>query len=198
MSRQRASALLYPHLQHPGAGGTLRSSLSRLRRALPGALDASGALLRLTDRVVVDARELERLALELAAGEGPPAEDLDLARFTDELLPGWEDDWVVLERDRLQDVCLEALERAAGRFSSGGRPAHARAAIHRALLADPLRESTVRALIEIELAAGNRARAAGHFLRFRRRLRAALGIAPSPLLVALVAELLDGDAAGRG
>ena len=59
-----------------------------------------------------------------------------------------------------------------------------------ALLAEPLRESAHRHVLEAHLAEGNPAEALRHDEGYRRLLRHELGLAPSPAIRQLVAPLL--------
>jgi DNA-binding SARP family transcriptional activator len=110
-------------------------------------------------------------------------------------LPGWYDEWVLVERERSRQLRLHALEAAAGEFIAQGR---AGAAMHVALtaaLVEPLRESCHRLIISIHLAEGNQAEAVRHYLAWRGLLRKELGIAPSSQIANLVDGILSTDAA---
>jgi len=108
-----------------------------------------------------------------------------------ELLPGWFDDWVLLERERLRQLRMHALELVAERLSDAGRHGDALQAAYAAVHAEPLRESAHRHLITAHLAAGNRAEAVLAYRRLSDLLDSELGIGPSPetahLLAATVA-----------
>jgi len=69
-----------------------------------------------------------------------------------------------------------------------------------AVRAEPLRESTHRALIRAYIAEGNTAQALAHYRAFVRRLNDQTGLRPSGQLDALVARLggPDGDGAVTG
>ncbi|MGE3856848.1 MAG: BTAD domain-containing putative transcriptional regulator [Dehalococcoidia bacterium] len=171
--------------------GSLRTALSRLNAAQPALLTITHEHVCLPDAVSVDVHEVEAFAKHLIAGSTPDADvNETLDRLALPLLPDCHDDWVLLERNRLQDLCLHALEAHAGRLTATGDYAAALGAIHVALAAEPLRESAACTLIAVHLAEGNRARAARCYLEFRERLLAVLGIEPSPEMRALVASLI--------
>ena len=187
LRRRTATEVLWPHLSGAVATGCLRSTLSRLRAISPGALIAGPGDLRLVPHAAVDVFEFERAALVALSGAGT---DEDPARFAAELLPEWDDDWVALERERLHELGVHAIEAVAGRLSAEQRYAEAIAAAYRAVRLDPLRESAVRTLVAIHLAEGNRVRAARAYLDFRQRLRAALGVEPSDALSSMITSML--------
>ena len=102
-----------------------------------------------------------------------------------ELLPGWYDDWVLAVRERLQLRLLHALEALSRLLRRAGRPAAAVEAMHVAVLAEPLRESGQRALIEAHQAAGDWIAARRQYDAFRSILRREIGVEPSPELTAV-------------
>ena len=187
--RTVAAQRLWPHLDERGATGSLRSTLSRLRAGAPGLVEVSEGALRLGHEVVVDATELEEAAQAILSGG---ASDWTAGQLAAELLPEWDDDWVILERERLRELSLHAIETRSAQLSSAGRHADAVAAAFAAVRLDPLRESATRTLIRAQLAEGNRAQAVRTFLEFRGRLNAELGIEPSDALLALMHALRFG------
>ena len=140
--------------------------------------------------MTVDVREAEALAARIAASpkEPPDAGTTELLGL--KLLPTWDDAWVDLERTRLVDLFLHALDVHARRLAESGDLHAALAAAHAALRADPIRESTVTVLIEIHGGQGNAGQLERAYLSFGERLHAALGIEPSEALRALVASFL--------
>jgi DNA-binding SARP family transcriptional activator len=190
LTRARVATTLWPDLPEDRAAACLRAALSRLGRVLPHLLGGDSTSISLSNGVVVDAREIEDIALRVVDGDAYDGVSVhDLAA---ELLPGWEDDWVEVERERLRALCLQAIEVLADRFTSEGRYGRAVATVYEALRIDPLRESAARALLEIHLAQGNQVQAARYFLDFRARLRAELNIEPSDAMRALMSPLISG------
>lgn len=178
------------------ASANLRSSLWRLNRPGPRLVDATSFQLRLAPDVRVDVREAAALAHQLLSRtEGPPGNDLDLAPdprlLTGQLLPDWYDDWVMLERERLRQLSLHALEALGERLLAAGRLGEALEAALEALAMEPLRESAHRLLISIHLAEGNAAEAIREFELCGRLFRDQLGLEPSPQLAELVANLTN-------
>lgn len=101
-----------------------------------------------------------------------------VATLTGELLPGWYDEWVLLERERLRNQQLHALEELSARLSGAGRHTSAVDAALAALAADPLRETAHRALIEAHLAEGNQGEAIRRWRSYRSLIRDRLRLDP--------------------
>jgi DNA-binding SARP family transcriptional activator len=101
-----------------------------------------------------------------------------------ELLPGWHDDWVECERERLRQLRLHALEAASNRMLRLGQFSLALDAALEAVRSEPLRETAHRAVVEVHLAEGNAAEAVTAFRRYRSLLRDHLGLEPSERFVA--------------
>jgi DNA-binding SARP family transcriptional activator len=137
--------------------------------------------------VQVDVRELTCWAQRVS---DPAANVEDLAatqlRLRGELLPGWYDDWVLLERERLRQLRMHALEAMADRLMAAGRCGDAVQAAYVAMQAEPLRESAHRTLIRVHLAEGNLIEAVHAYESFRALLADELGVAPSQLMRDLV------------
>jgi DNA-binding SARP family transcriptional activator len=135
-----------------------------------------------------------RLDARPADGDADPAGSqdahLDPELLQADVLPEWLDDWLVTERERHRQLRLHALERLCGEHRDQGRYDLAIRAGLTAVAGEPLRESAHRALIEVHLAEGNHAEALRQYQGYRHRLREELGLAPSPVIRALVAPLL--------
>ena len=188
--RSAAARQLTPHLETASAQASLRKTLTRLRATRLQVCETDGVTLRLSPRVSVDVWEAEALAARIAAHPAEPPEAGDTELLGLELLPDWHDAWVELERTRLRDLFLEALDVHARRLAESGHLYAAVAAAHAAVRADPIRESAVSVLIEIHRGQGNAGQLVRAYLSFRERLRATLGIEPSPALRELVAPFL--------
>ena len=72
-----------------------------------------------------------------------------------DLLPGLYEDWAIMDRERIRQRMLHALEMLSRELSKAGRYADAIDAALTAISADPLRESAQRALIEAHAAEAN-------------------------------------------
>jgi DNA-binding SARP family transcriptional activator len=149
---------------------------------------------RLADEVAVDFHEARALAQRLLAPAATQsADDLSpaaIAALSRDLLPGWYEDWVVLESEDWRQLRLHALEALADRLTAVGRFGEAALAARGAIRADPLRESARACLIRVHLTEGNQGEALRQFKRFSHVLQAELGLTPTPQLRKLVNALL--------
>ena len=103
-----------------------------------------------------------------------------------DLLPGWYDDWVIIERERIRQRLLHALEALSRRLVEVGRYAEAVDTAISVVSADPLRESANRVLIEAHLAEGNLVEARRAYQRYRDTIGRELGVEPGEQLASLV------------
>jgi DNA-binding SARP family transcriptional activator len=190
--RPQVAKILWPSSAEQQARANLRAVLWRLRLADPSILASHRGLLALSSTVAVDAQELARQAIAVAKGSGYV--DFGAAQSIlvtgGDLLPGWYDDWVHAERERLRQLRLDALEALADRLCQGGRHAQALDAALAAAQIDPLSESAHRTAIRSHLAEGNVAEAVRRFEQFQRLLHRELAIVPSRRLQELVEPFL--------
>ena len=192
-TRNDAATLLWPAVPGDRAAGNLRSALWRLGRVWPGLVEAEGQRLQLTGSVDVDSREFLRRVRAIVRGHTPldtadgPTDD---ARGVPELLPGWFEDWVLDERDRIRQLALQVLELMSEYELQRRRYGAALEAAMEAVRAEPLRESAHRAVIRVHLAQGNVVQARAHLNRLADLFRRELGVLPSPM----TRRLFDGSA----
>lgn len=186
--RMTAAGTLWPESTEQHALGSLRTAIWRLRTCTPGLIEGDVDHLRLSGSVEVDIHTVVRhatrlIGIEFALHDG----DLDVGPLRGrELLPGWYDDWVVYERERLRQLRMHALEALAGQLREQRRYAAGLEAALEAVRMEPLRESSHRAVIALHLAEGNVAEAVRHFDAFRATLRLDLGVEPSPQLLEML------------
>jgi DNA-binding SARP family transcriptional activator len=188
VDRRAAAGVLWPSVGEARAAGNLRSALWRLQQVGRPLLVARQTTLTLADDVGVDLARAEAWAGRVLGGRATPA-DLAVAPGTVadlDLLPGWYDDWVLAVREPLRLRLLRALDALSRLLRQAGRPAEAVEAGLVAVLAEPLRESGQRALIEAHQAAGDWGSARRQFDEFRVLLRREIGVEPSPELTAVV------------
>ena len=187
VDRRVAAGVLWPDVEDGRAAGNLRSALWRLQQVGCPLVAAEQSWLGLREDVEVDLARLEAWAARVLSN-APAPDDLgvDPGPIADlELLPGWYDDWVLSVRERLQLRLLHALEALSRLLARAGRPAAAVEAMHVAVLAEPLRESGQRALIEAHQAAGDWIAARRQYDAFRSILRREIGVEPSAELTAV-------------
>jgi DNA-binding SARP family transcriptional activator len=191
LHRTFVACSLWPDSTESKAFGSLRCALWRLTRTAPGVVDVSPSDLQLGARVAVDLVELlaTSRALRDAAPAGMPGLRDLAARFEDELLTDWYDDWVTIWRERWRQARLHALENMARHLAHAGEFDAAVECGLAAIVADPLRESSHRVLIEVHLLEGNRSEALREYDAFRRLLARELGLEPNHDLTELVRPL---------
>ncbi len=201
--RTHVAGVLWPESNETRAMSSLRAAIWQVQQCLPGLLLEGRGPLGLRPGVRVDVHDLLLCVARNAPtgthnGTDPDAgQALSLLTHGD-LLPGWYDDWVLFERERLQQLRLRALEGLADRLLGAGQVDQALSAALAAVAIEPFRESAHRALIRVHLALGNYVDALRVYDGFRQRLLQELGIPPSPQITALVANLLVRPRAAQG
>ena len=195
--RDEVAGLLWSNGTSAQSRHSLRQCLTTLRRRLPRqavnalVIEAEALKLVVSDHFVTDVEVFERLVdssaqtcLTGAASlySGPLLDGISLS--SDSF-----DDWLVAERERLVRLHLDLTERLARAVWGGGDTkaaiAHARALVS----ADPLREESVRLLMEILAADGQRSAALLEFGNLKRRLREELQVDPDPMTRALAEQI---------
>jgi DNA-binding SARP family transcriptional activator len=187
-SRAAVAGTLWPDVAEGHALASLRTAIWRLNQADPGLVTTAGDRMALSAAVDVDLRVLRGRTLRLLS-PGPVRDgDLELSPLIcAELLPGWYEDWVLFERERLRQLSLHALESLSALLVSRHRYAEALEAALEAVRSEPLRESANRAVIAVHLAEGNVVEALRHYERFHRLIASELQVEPSARLAAMVA-----------
>jgi DNA-binding SARP family transcriptional activator len=187
--RVKLAGVLWRDSPRPRAANNLRTALWRRQQTGTSLVTGIGNQLRLTSDVAVDIAELAELARRLIRDPGPAAlGTLPALLDWPELLPDWDDDWVLVDKERLRVLRLEALEQAASTLVGQHRLTDALLAARAALDTDPLRESACRIVIEIHLVRGNIAEAINQFRGYRDLLRTEFGVGPSPAMTRLLAD----------
>lgn len=189
--RSAAAGVLWPDVSQEHACGSLRAALARLQRVGPSVVTATFVDVSLSTDVLVDLDECRVVAQHIVADDSNTTEESTdcLAALSRDLLPDWDDDWVLPEAEAWRQVRLRALEALARRFTMAERYADAAAAAAVAIAAEPLRETSRAALIRVHLAEGNQSEAVREFRRYQDLLRNDLGLAPTPRLTELVRAL---------
>jgi DNA-binding SARP family transcriptional activator len=178
VTRAHVVGALWPESEEPKAFGRLRTALWRLQQLDAPVLATHGETLSLHEWVRVDVDELVHSARGEDAGDDRALRGGGLR----ELLPGWYEDWVLVERERLRQLYLHTVEKLAVRELRAGNFGDALEAVLAALRAEPLRESPHRLLLEIHLAEGNYSEAINTYHAYRMLLRRELGVNPSPVM----------------
>ncbi len=183
--RSHVAELLWPDARVALAHGSLRTALWRIRQVDQRLVDTHHASLRLGAAVAVDLHELLDRAERLLAGDDASV-DVEVDFLRGDLLAGWEEDWLLLERERTRQTQIHALEALSRRLRLDGQHARAVDAALAAVAAEPMRESAHETLIVAHLADGNRAAAHRQYRAFAALLFDELGVRPSAGLAALI------------
>lgn len=203
-SREELAGLLWPERNTDIGRTNLRVALASLRRQLEPPGVPAGAVLvadgRLyiglnPDAVRVDVRAFDEALRQSHRAETLPEREAALLEtavglYQGPLLPGFYQDWVLMERGRLDEAYREALRRLAAHRERAGNWDQALDCARRAVAADPLDEDAHADLIRLLIAAGQPQAALRQYETLERLLRDELGgESPSPELRALVAQI---------
>ncbi len=205
--RELLAEQLWPEEDRDVIRNRLRQGLSSLRQTLePGGSMENSVLL--TDRseasldpaaVTTDVEEFEAALLSSAAATRSTEEVIASLRqaitlYQGELLPGYYEEWVLAERERLAEVYRDALARLAAALAEAGDLPGAIETGRRLVAADPLREDAHASLMRFYAAAGRPAEALRQYRDLERVLREELGSGPSPPTRAFLEELRSSTA----
>jgi DNA-binding SARP family transcriptional activator len=183
--RERLSGLLWPDADETNARSNLRHALWRIRQALsagsgkePDFLlsDNISLTFRATPEVWVDALQVGRAS--------PPEESLDnlladVSACGGELLPGFYDEWVILERERLRACFERKIQDLLSRLLAAERWREVLEWGERWIALGQVPEPAFRALMQAHAGLGDRAGVAAVFRRCSEALERELGVEPS-------------------
>ena len=191
--RRTVAGALWPDSDPNQARTNLRRHLHYLKQSLP---DPTAGTWVLTDGSRVGLNRDAQVWVDACAFEDAAARgDLERAAglYTDHLLTDHDDEWLLVERERLRAVLLGVLLELAERHLGAGRGPEALAVLDRLLREDPLREDAVRLAMRVRYGAGDRAGALAVYERFSDLLANELRVEPMQqtraLFEALVREL---------
>lgn len=175
MSRQAAVSALWPDNSEDCGRANLRRTLWQVPRNWVTAVG---------DTLVLSAEcDLGRArACAARAINGQPITFDEIDILTNDILPGWHDEWVLEIQEEFRTLRVQALESACRMFIDHGNLPLAIQAGAAAVAAEPLRESATEALVEAHLAQHNRYEALRCYEALARRLCDDLGVSPMPAL----------------
>ena len=160
---------------------SLRTAIWRIRRIGTDLVVGDAECVAIAESVRVDVHEFRRQAESMLSADADPERPRHLRQLPSpgELLPGWDEDWLVLTREQLRLLRLHALEHTARAMCDSGAYPQAIDLILRVIAEEPLRESAQTILIATHMRAGNVADACRQYRRFRTDLWTELGLRPS-------------------
>jgi DNA-binding SARP family transcriptional activator len=155
-SRKHISYLFWPDSDEGQAMTNLRKLFLLLRRSLPDSEDylkADSLSLQWNEHAstYLDVLEFEKLA------QGPSIHQLKeaITLYKGPLMPGFYDDWVDSERERLAQLYQNALENLLGKLELNRRYHEALPYAKLLLRLDPLREERYQALMRLHALSGD-------------------------------------------
>jgi DNA-binding SARP family transcriptional activator len=182
VTRSRASAELWPDAPEETGRANLRRSLWHLQQ---------GWAVIIGDEICLNAEcdlpTAHHTAARALAGDALNFEDIEL--LSNDILPGWHDEWVMSAQDSFHLLRVQALEAACRTMTALSYHALATQAGSAALSAEPLRESAAEALIEAHLAQRNRYEAVQCYRSLAKRLADELGVLPDAALAERMAAI---------
>lgn len=196
-TRSYLAGLLWPDATENHAKSSLRVGIHLASTQIPGLLVCDGGVLSLSETVAVDLHHVRDL-LELAGRahlDGMAASYVAELQTAD-LLPGWYDDFIVDEQNRLRSGRLHCFKRIAHDSLMHGQNDVAILASRAALAIEPYDDFSIAHLIRAETRQGNHTGAARIYDEYAATLRDNLGIPPPPAITALVPRRRAPDGGG--
>jgi predicted ATPase/DNA-binding SARP family transcriptional activator len=196
--RERLAGLFWPDSGEADARSNLRHALWRVRKAIETGQPADPRYLIADDiSVAFDARSNYRLdvaELQREVREGSADVLIEiLLLYRGELLPGVYDEWAILERERLQAIFGQKMQRLLERLVADGRWRDILDWGERWIALGSAPEPAYRALMVAHSALGDRSRMAAVYQRCVESLRDELGVEPSQQTRTLYERLASGE-----
>jgi DNA-binding SARP family transcriptional activator len=178
------------------AHASLRSALWRLQAAGADVIEVRGAQIGLAPSMQVDFRDAACLSRALLDGRGTDLRAVaDWALLAGELLPDWDEEWVIVEREHHRHLSLQAMEALSEQMLAAGTLPQALEVALAVFAREPLRETAHRLMIRVHLAEGNSFEAIRQYHLYERLALTRIGIPPSPQMRELVSELVPDELA---
>ncbi len=199
--REKLAGQLWPDTSEENARKNLRHELWRLRKAVEVKTRRRGVVPFLhADDIAIGFNAASDYWLDVslvrqALGSQTTAEQLilELSLYRGELLPGWYDEWVVLERERLQAIYEQKMARLLALLVESQRWAETVEWGERWIALGQTPEPAYRALMRAHGALGNISQVASVYERCRRALQDDLGVDPSAETRRLFERLSKGE-----
>jgi WD40 repeat protein/DNA-binding SARP family transcriptional activator len=188
--REKLAGLLWPDTSDDNARRNLRQELWRLRKAIgPDYFRADDIAVSLVAR---DDLWLDTAVALRAAANGTAPDDLAeaLGNYRGELLPGFYEEWIAPERERLRDVFEQAAKRLTEQLITDQRWAEVLLWAERWIALGHSAEPAFRALMLAYAQQGDKAQVAAVYQRCVNALRSDLGVEPSEQTRALYERLI--------
>lgn len=199
--REKLAGLLWPESAEESARSNLRHALWRVRRSLEAAGSAE-SLMANDLSVTFDSRSPHRTDVEVLQAERRAGETTDMLRervsvYGGELLPGFHDDWVILERERLKGIFERVVQEFIDQLVREERWAEVKEWGEHWIAVGNSPEPAFRALMTAAAAVGDVASVASTYRRCVSALKADLGVEPSQQTRLLYDRLVKGESPVR-
>jgi len=193
--REKLAGILWPDITEENARKNLRQELWRIRKAISGGQPAGKEYL-LADEITLtfnrdseywlDVSQIERHDLDLQSLI------VNLSLYQGELLPGFYDEWVAIERERIQAVFETGMEQLLEQLVAAERWIAVQEWAERWLTLSGTREPAYRALMLASGVRGDTAKVASLYQRCIAELLEQLSVEPSAETRGLYDGLLKG------
>lgn len=188
--REMLAGLFWPESDEKNARANLRHALWRLRKSMGAYIEA--------DNLTVAFDDGQPFQLDVARLKFEP-DEVELQEYFDrveayqgELLPGFYDDWVISERDRLEVLFNQRMQELIDRLMREERHADILEWAERWIARSSWPEEAFRALMRAHAERGDSAGVVMSYERLETGLQEDLGVEPSPRTQALYQELAEG------
>jgi DNA-binding SARP family transcriptional activator len=194
-SRETLAGLFWPESTEANARSNLRHAIWRLRQAIePDPAPAPGdTILSEGEFIFFNAATPYDLDVDRLANERAEQSLADLLTavevYEGELLPGYYEPWVILERERLAACFERRMEALLNRLTLAGQWEAVLVWSERWIAQGVAPESAYRAMMRAHAVRGDSAQVALTYRRCREALAGELGVEPSPLTRRLAEEL---------
>lgn len=179
-SRERLASLFWSDVPQERTLPNLSLALNQIRSLLTG----SGAELRtdrFTVRLDIGSAWLDVAAPErgLAAGGDRAKRAEALSLYTADLLEGWNDEWCIVERERLRNMVLQAGTALVREYLAEGTWSEGVSLAQLLLAHNPLNDTLQDLCLRLLLGSGDHAEARRQYQRFASLLRSEMDLDPA-------------------
>jgi predicted ATPase/DNA-binding SARP family transcriptional activator len=196
--REKLAGLLWPDATEANARSYLRKALWQVRKSLVEENSGGEEYLIVDDLTITFNSNanywLDVDVLESSNEETSSVEEQieSVSVYQGELLPGFYEDWVILERERLQALFEHKLQVLLDRFVEEGRWSETLDWGERWIALGSVPEPAYRAMLIAYAALGDNAKVVGTYDRCVQTLREELGVEPSEQTRELYEQILSG------
>src|SRR5688500_14858586 len=193
--REKLAGIIWPDTNDENARKNLRQELWRIRKAVSAA-EATGKEYLIADEFTLKFNREAEYWLDVTQMERPDlnlqALLANLSLYQGELLPGFYDEWISLERERVQAAFESRMEVLLEQLITAERWIAVQEWGERWLTLSGVREPAYRALMLASAVRGDMAKVATLYQRCTNELREYLGVEPSAETRALYDGLIKG------